>query len=182
MKSFLLWGTFLAVLSGLFWYVLPEDHELKEVNTWQQMTLPGKLSGAHAFLETNCSECHTAVTGVKDSTCISCHANDESLLQRQPTAFHVSIENCVACHGEHQGREVTTTMMDHELLAQISLNLLTEDESEDPDNREQGRRLFEYIKSLNGTQLSDVTGSTLSPLESVLNCSACHSNEDPHRT
>lgn len=182
MKSTLLWITVVVVLSGMFWSVLPDDHELKNANSWQKMTLPGELSSAHAFLETDCSECHTSVTGVKDSTCISCHANDESLLQRQPTAFHASVQNCASCHGEHQGRSVSTTMMDHELLAQIGLDLLREDKSKDADNREQGGRLFEYIKSLNGNHFTEVAGNALSPFESVLNCSVCHSNEDPHRT
>lgn len=182
MKSFLFWVTLVSSIGAVFWYGLPEDHALKEKNAWQRMTLPGELSMAHAFLEKDCSECHTSVTGVKDSTCISCHANDESLLQRQPTAFHSSIQNCVTCHGEHKGRSVSTTTMDHELLAQVGLNLLKEDKSEDAEYRKQGRRLLEYIQSINGTRLSDSTLGGLSTSESVLNCSVCHSNEDPHRT
>lgn len=184
MKSFFVWGTFLAVLSVFFWYVLPEDHELKEVNTWQKMTLPGELSLAHVFLDEDCSGCHTPVHGVKDSTCISCHANAESLLQREPTAFHASIQNCVTCHREHQGRLASTTRMDHELLAQIGLSSLWEDKGVDSENREEGEKLFEYIKSISkiGLNVGSNSKEGLSTAESVLNCSVCHSNEDPHRT
>ncbi len=183
MKSFLIWVSVLSIFGGVLWYALPEDHELKGANAWQKLTLPGELSNAHAFLETDCSECHTAVSGVKDSTCISCHANDESLLQRQPTAFHSSIQNCVKCHAEHQGRSTSTTVMDHEILAEVGLGLLRDDKNDDPEYRKEGKKLFEYLKSINqaGLNGSD-TANELSASESVLNCGVCHSNEDPHRT
>ena len=77
---------------------------------WQRMALPSKLSQAHAFLEHNCAACHTSVQGADSAKCIACHANNEALLQRQPTSFHASIGNCKECHLEHQGR-------DHRLLA-----------------------------------------------------------------
>ena len=68
-----------------------------------RMALPGELSKAHAFLEHNFAACHTAEKGVEASNCIACHANDEALLQRQPTAFHASVSSCVECHREHRG-------------------------------------------------------------------------------
>ena len=91
---------------------------------WQNQVIPGKLSAAHASLETNCAACHTAVQGVDEAKCIACHANNESLLQRQPTAFHASISNCASCHVEHQGINANLRVMNHEALAQIGINIM----------------------------------------------------------
>lgn len=183
MKSVFLWIPLLILGGGIYWYGLPKEHKLKKVNTWQQMTMSGKLSAAHSFLGNNCSECHTAVAGVKDSTCISCHANNDSLLQRQPTAFHVSIQNCVSCHLEHHGRSVSTTEMDHELLAKIGITALKEDKGTDPEYQIAGGDLLNYIRSMNKTSTSAFHAkNNMSAFEQVLNCSTCHSNEDPHRS
>src|SRR5438034_1255470 len=80
-----------------------------QANTWQRSSSPGKLSKAHASLENNCAACHTAVKGIEATKCILCHANNQALLQRQPTAFHANIAECAACHLEHQGRIASTT-------------------------------------------------------------------------
>ena len=77
------------------------------VALWQRQVRPGNLSAAHASLENNCAACHTPVKGPVDVKCISCHANNDTLLQRQPTAFHVNIGNCAQCHFEHQGATAT---------------------------------------------------------------------------
>lgn len=183
MKWIFHWISILSLLVGGFWYLLPKEHRFKQMNTWQQLVMPGELIEAHAFLDRDCSSCHTATLGVKDSTCISCHANDESLLQRQPTAFHSSIQNCVICHNEHQGRSNASTTMDHELLTKIGLKLLLDDQSKDRDYRQEGKRLAAYLNHFSriGT---DATSSNqqLSVSEHILNCNTCHSNEDPHRT
>ena len=77
------------------------------------------VPAAHAFLEHNCAACHTPVKGVEATNCIVCHANNESLLQRQPTAFHANVGSCGECHREHQGRDQRPTDMDHRALARI---------------------------------------------------------------
>lgn len=84
--------------------------------SWQAAVSPGPLSDAHAFLENDCNSCHTPVTGVSVNSCILCHANNESILQRQPTAFHADIRSCSECHIEHQGRSHSPTAMNHEAL------------------------------------------------------------------
>lgn len=86
---------------------------------WRQAVLPGALSGSHAFLKNDCAACHTSVKGVKPAQCISCHADNTTLLQRQPTAFHAQVQTCVGCHIEHQGGRRMPTTMDHALLARI---------------------------------------------------------------
>ena len=92
-----------------------------QASTWQQLSRPGPLSGAHAFLKENCAACHTPGKGVVAVNCIACHANNTALLQRQPTAFHADITTCTPCHLEHLGG-VTPTKMDHAALARYGLS------------------------------------------------------------
>ena len=91
---------------------------------WQRMSVPGPLSGAHAFLEHSCGACHTPVAGADDVKCIGCHASNESLLQRQPTAFHADVGSCVECHAEHLGVNRRPTAMEHKALTKIGLRQL----------------------------------------------------------
>lgn len=94
--------------------------------TGQGMVMPGALSEAHAELSQNCSACHTPIKGVDDAKCISCHAYDKKLLQRQPTAFHGFIGHCSSCHVEHQGLNANLNTMDHEALIHIVEEFLDE--------------------------------------------------------
>ena len=89
---------------------------------------PGKLSQAHATLENECSACHTTVTGVEAGKCILCHANNRSLLQRQPTSFHANVQTCKECHLEHRGRAKRPTVMDHAVLTNIGLEQMVRSE------------------------------------------------------
>lgn len=86
---------------------------------WQQVVNPGKLSQSHAFLSNNCVACHAPVKGVTPALCISCHADNTALLQRQTTAFHANVQVCSGCHVEHQGSARMPTTMDHALLAKV---------------------------------------------------------------
>ncbi len=88
---------------------------------WRHAVNPGSLSQPHAFLETRCDACHTPAKGVEASNCIVCHANNEALLQRQPTAFHGNIGSCKECHAEHGGRIQHPIVMDHAALSRIGL-------------------------------------------------------------
>lgn len=134
---------------------------------WQQSVNPGKLSHPHAFLDQRCSDCHTPVKGVEASNCIVCHANDEDLLQRQPTAFHGTIGSCKECHTEHIGRVDRPITMDHSALVDIGLRQLSSrsNNSESHDRSNIAHYLNDHI-SLDA--------------KSSLNCAACHSKEDPH--
>ena len=116
----LLMGVLLAGLVAVSGY-LPV--KVRQASTWQQMTGPGPLSGAHAFLKNNCAACHSPAKGAEAVKCIVCHANNTALLQRQPTAFHADITACAACHIEHQGG-TAPTKMDHAALARIGLSKL----------------------------------------------------------
>jgi hypothetical protein len=125
---------------------------LGRASTWQRLASPGPLSAGHAFLEDNCAACHTPGRGPEAASCIACHADNEWLLQRQPTAFHASAGSCRECHPEHQGAGGRPTAMDHAALARVGLRRLREDTS----------------------------GSTAA--EGGLNCAACHATKDRHFT
>lgn len=92
---------------------------------WQQAVAPGPLSQSHAFLAKNCAACHVPVKGVTPALCISCHADNTALLQRQPTAFHANIQTCIGCHTEHQGTMRMPTTMDHAMLVKTAQRELT---------------------------------------------------------
>ena len=132
---------------------------------WQSQALPGKLSAAHAFLATDCAGCHTTLQGVDEAKCIGCHAGNESLLQRQPTAFHASISKCAVCHIEHQGTDANLRVMNHEALARIGANLIPEGTS---------------IPNQTSVPLLPENHPLVSPLEARLDCASCHATKDKH--
>lgn len=127
---------------------------------------PGPLSQPHAFLENRCDACHSPVQGVEASSCIVCHANNEALLQRAPTAFHGSIGSCKECHFEHGGRIGHPIAMDHAALARIGLRQLRDSADEEFNQSEGLARFFNAPRT--------------SSAQSRLNCAVCHAKEDPH--
>ena len=118
----------------------------------QPLVGPGPLSSSHAFLNAQCSACHEANVGVTATKCTVCHANAESLLSRQPTAFHENIQECGACHAEHLLQSIRPLIMDHVALANIG------------------------AKKLGLSPVTD-SKSTLAKLD----CSRCHDRQDPHQ-
>jgi hypothetical protein len=161
----------LAIL--VLWLATPGESRLKQAATWQPLASPGWLSAAHAHLENNCAACHTPVRCVESVNCIVCHANDESILQRQPTSFHASIGSCKECHLEHQGRDHRPTNMDHAALAQIGLRQLNHGE---PDSEQLALR--EQLVAWTAEDASPQ--AHISSKETILNCATCHSNDDRH--
>ncbi|WP_423838885.1 hypothetical protein [Symmachiella dynata] len=155
------------------WWLAPVGAIFKQPATWQGMAEPGALSISHAHLKNNCAACHTSVTGIETTKCIVCHANNESLLQRQPTAFHSSISSCTECHLEHQGIEHRPTNMSHEALARIGLQQLNEDAT-DTENRALATHLATWAGG------SAPPHPHISIVESTLNCVTCHGNDDHH--
>ena len=133
---------------------------------WRYLVNPSPLSQPHEFLEARCGACHTPGKGVEASNCIVCHANDEVLLQREPTAFHGDIKSCKECHAEHLGRIKRPIIMDHAALARIGLREVARSGGDVP-SRSEG--LVGYL-----------IGSRASSSESRLDCVVCHAMEDPH--
>ena len=134
---------------------------------WERLASPGDLARAHAFLDHNCNACHTPVRGVEAASCILCHANNESVLARQPTSFHANIGSCTECHPEHGGREASLTQMDHAALTALGLREL--EHSTDPEN--EGR--------LHAAQVRHWLGEE-SAMDLALQCATCHQNDDRH--
>lgn len=163
-----------AVLAMVvFWLLLPSESALKQPSTWQRVASPGSLSAAHAHLENNCAACHTPVKGVEAANCIVCHANNDSILQRQPTSFHASISSCKECHLEHRGWEIRPTNMDHTALAKIGLRQLDDDHA-DSENR----ALHNHLVAWSGG--ASPPHQHIASTEAMLNCATCHANDDRH--
>ena len=168
-------GPWAAIPLGivLVWSFTPTESWFKQAATWQRLAEPGALSAAHARLEENCAACHTSVTGVEPSKCIVCHANNQSLLQRQPTSFHASISRCTPCHREHQGIANRPTNMNHEALAEIGLRQLGEDPA---DTENTARR--SVLAAWNRQRAAP--HSRIGVKEATLHCATCHANDDRH--
>ena len=132
---------------------------------WAAFIDPGPLSAKHGFLAGDCEACHTPHAGPTADKCIACHANASALVARQPTAFHASLGgragDCRECHVEHMGAASRPTTMDHAVLV----------------------RLGELAASrpLGDMRALPVQHARIRPEETVLDCFACHANEDPHR-
>ncbi|OYW25178.1 MAG: hypothetical protein B7Z55_00035 [Planctomycetales bacterium 12-60-4] len=147
---------------------------------WQHMVSPGELSQAHASLENNCAACHSPVQGVEAQKCIICHANNESLLQRQPTAFHANVNSCVECHREHQGTNQRPTEMNHLTLAEIGFRHLKTGHPPDDEKERVRKDLLDWIGQHQPAGHGSKGHSSLTPQEAVLNCAACHATKDRH--
>lgn len=153
---------------------------------WQAMVMPGPLSAKHQFLATDCNACHTPHQGITADKCIACHANNAPLLAKQSTAFHANlglaggggVGDCRGCHIEHQagsGHEMAgmgrmkdivgqrPILMDHTVLAALGL------------------KAHPLPPGLSLASLP-VQHPRITPAETLLDCNACHANQDPHRT
>lgn len=181
--SFLAFIVFLGLVVAI--YLAPghggqKPQGLTNPVEWQRMANPGQLSEAHAFLDHDCKACHTPVKGPEAVNCVICHANNESILQRQPTAFHADVKSCKECHSEHQGRDSRITLMDHEAVATIGMRQLKEIAVRD----DEVRALTEYLKQkgeqTRPSRASALGNPHLSSIENNLNCASCHQNDDRH--
>ena len=171
------WGIVALVAAGalvLAFAVSPSDANWKQVSTWQGLSNPGTLTAAHAHLANDCASCHSPVVGVETAKCVLCHANDTNLLQRQPTAFHAHVSDCRSCHIEHQGRAANLSVMDHDVLARVGLTALKD------GNEEAWGGLEAHMEAHAGAPDALGLEASLTHREALLDCSTCHSNEDPH--
>jgi len=142
---------------------------------WQEFASPGELSKAHEFLASDCRSCHSPVAGPVAQNCIACHANNESLLQRQPTAFHSLVKSCRECHGEHMGIEAVPAKMDHSALTRIGIKQRDDADSDEDIDQRVGYWIDAEKKLDEGWSMPN-----LSAQERVLDCAACHTLDDRH--
>ena len=147
---------------------------------WQRMASPGALSQGHAFLEHNCAACHTPVKGVQAANCIVCHANNQTLLQRQPTFFHADVSSCSECHREHRGVHERPTLMDHAALSRVGLRQLKSNPDPETEDRLASAHFLRWINEQEGHATSGQGSAYLTAEERILNCAACHGNKDRH--
>jgi hypothetical protein len=164
------WAQLLGLTVGVFALLMASlvDFGIRPptVATWQRQVSPGHLSAAHAMLANNCAACHTGVKGVDVTKCISCHAGNKTLLARQPTAFHATVGNCVACHGEHQGVNANLREMNHAALAKVGIKFVSG-----------GKEAPDYL--LDARLPAD--HPLLTALEASLKCASCHNAQfAPH--
>jgi len=147
---------------------------------WQRMASPGALSQAHTFLEHNCAACHTSVKGVEAASCIVCHANNQALLQRQPTAFHADIGACADCHVEHRGLREKLALMDHAALSRIGLRQLKSNPDPETEDRLAAAHFSRWLNQQDRNGISEPGRTGLTAQEMILNCAACHGTKDTH--
>jgi hypothetical protein len=154
-RALFYWVLATAALSAGFALVLA-IHKSGSVSVpdWSNAVRPGQLSPKHAFLSNQCETCHTPYRGIEASSCILCHAGDATLLARQSTAFHATIQSCSNCHIEHQAG-VRPIRMDHDAL--IAIGRQSQPAASPADSR------------------------SSAPRGGSLDCFACHSNRSPHR-
>ena len=167
------------ILFGIVvWLTSREFDSFKKPNFVSSIFAPGKLSRAHAFLKDQCTACHIPNQGVSTIGCISCHANDRSLLQRQSTAFHANIKSCKECHQEHFGGIKPPLFMDHAALAKLGAyadNKVLEDVHNQIERdflkHQQADQLLSKMVSINSHDAR---------ILSSLNCITCHATRDKH--
>lgn len=172
-----------AILAALFvGFYLYRDHGpggprgLLDDSELLRMASPGALSAGHAFLEHQCSACHTPVVGVETSACVVCHANNAELLGRQPTSFHADVDTCVPCHLEHDGPGVLTRPMDHAALVEIGIEQLSSAPGPDDEGALLAARVRRWLVDMDVSSESAGAGSAWQ----VLECTTCHGNDDRH--
>ena len=140
----------------------------------QRFVRPGPLSPQHAYLGERCASCHESTVGVTVAKCTACHANAEQLLGRQPTAFHASIQECAACHVEHQATNIRPLVMDHVALAKVGAQTLARASRRDAESDSTLKSLQTWLSIRSPDQLDAGTA------REALNCAGCHDRQDPH--
>jgi hypothetical protein len=149
-------------------------HFERAASALQQFVRPGPLSPRHAYLGDRCASCHEPTVGVTVAKCTACHANAERLLGRQPTAFHASIEECAACHVEHQPTGIRPLLVDHVELAKVGGRTLARASRADSDSAATLESLETWLRIRGPDQLD--AGAA----REALNCAGCHDRRDPH--
>ena len=171
MKSLLLWLMLIAGLLGA-WIAVAKYRPA--TSALRQFVSPGPLSRGHAYLEDRCASCHEPNVGVTDAKCTACHANDERLLGRQPTAFHATVRECRTCHVEHQGGNGNLIAMDHVELAKIGARTLEDASRSDDASAATLKSLRTWLRIRIPGQLDE------SSARGALNCVGCHATKDRH--
>ena len=110
---------------------------------------PGPLIAGHAAFESNCSECHQALTpigadsvrnlswlGIEETesvnhtfdACTACHHDSTDPIgdhyqAKMGADWSLRDKNCVLCHADHQGRDFNLTLVSDQRCVQCHQNL-----------------------------------------------------------
>ena len=171
MKTLAVWSAVAAAVIGAG--AIAVAHFGTGAAAMRQLASPGPLSSGHAYLANRCEACHQPASGVSVTNCTACHASAARLLGRQPTLFHESIQECAACHLEHQGVSARPLVMDHLELARVGARTLARAARQDPDSAATLASLQVWLRrSPEKLDASDA--------RSTLDCAGCHDRRDPH--
>lgn len=158
--SLILIASFSVIVNGQ-----SEGEGLIPTAFWQKLASPGELSSHHGDLGDDCNACHTPVKGPSPAKCMGCHAANENFRVWPQLQFHLAAPECQGCHREHLGTGSIATAMDHNLIAQISLDQLRSHSAE-------SEGLLEH------TEAKDKAKAGIS--ETDLRCVNCHMEKDAH--
>ena len=173
MKQFVLWLALIGAVVTAASLAVARSAPL--MTAAEQFVSPGPLSPKHAYLANGrCTSCHETGVGVTVTNCTTCHASDARLLGRQPTAFHASIQECAACHIEHQRTNMRPLVMDHVELAKVGARTLARASRKDPDSAATLKSLETWFNIRSPEQLDAKSA------REALNCAGCHDRRDPH--
>ena len=172
MKTLALWSA--LVVAVALSASLAVAHFRTGSSALKQFVSPGSLSPRHAYLGNRCESCHEPGAGVTVAKCTACHANSERLLGRQPTAFHASVEECSACHVEHQPANLRPLVMDHVELARVGVRTLQRASRSDGDSAATLHSLETWLRIRTPAQMDAASA------RESLNCAGCHDSRDPH--
>lgn len=172
MKMLALWLA--LVVAGVTAASLALVHFRTSSSTMRKFVSPGSLSSRHAYIGTSCESCHEPGVGVTVTNCTACHANAERLLGRQPTAFHASVQECSACHVEHQQAGLRPLLMDHVELAKVGARTLERASRRDADSAATLKSLETWLRIRSPAQFD------ASSARESLDCAGCHDHRDPH--
>jgi hypothetical protein len=172
MKKVVLWASLVASASTAAGLAIV--HFKVSPSTFRRFVRPGPLSAGHAYLADRCETCHEPIVGVTVTKCTSCHAASARLLGRQPTAFHASVQECAACHVEHEPADVRPLVFDHVELARIGARTLARSGGAERDSAATWRSLQAWLRVDRPAAFDDRSA------KEALNCAGCHDRRDPH--
>jgi hypothetical protein len=135
-------------IAWIAWYALRIDHRVYS---------SGRMSAAHAILETECAVCHLQQAGefsakAADSACLTCHDGP---------AHHAAATKspeCATCHAEHRGRVTISATRDQNCAA-CHADLKSTNGASNYQSHirsfEDGHPEFAALRSVAGTPASD---------------------------
>ena len=156
-----------ALLVGLYGLVGLLSFVLADLGPLNALVMPGKLSEAHAKLESECRNCHAAFKkSAQSELCLDCHdhlAVAEDIASGRGFHGHIEQWQCNACHKEHKGRRVN--------LAPLNKQTFDHDLTDYPLH---GAHAGPAVKC------EDCHKRGLKYRDAPSNCYACHRSDDAH--